>query len=143
MIENTHPTTRRARGLDALIPTSPDPAPTRDAPDAVRQLQWRELEAALFAITNAQFEYERNRDDEAGRMWVEDARRALGTLALSLADGPADEGYARLFSTIMTEPNVRSCRTAPFGGGWWQCVAHATKFREGERCPRRPTGSTT
>jgi len=97
----------RRRGLDALIPTSPDPAPTPDAPDAVRQLQWRELEAALFAITNAQFEYERNRDDEAGRMWVEDARRALGTLALSLADGPAAEGYARLFSTIMTEPNVR------------------------------------
>ncbi|NYE20526.1 hypothetical protein [Microbacterium immunditiarum] len=102
-------TPARRRGLDALIPTSPDPAP--DAPDAVRQLQWRELEAALFAITNAQFEYERNRDDEAGRMWIEDARRALGTLALSLADGPAAEGYARLFSTIMTEPNVRRAST--------------------------------
>jgi hypothetical protein len=86
------------RGLDALIPT----APAASAPDA-RVLQWKQLEAALFSLTNAQFEYERG-DLEAGRMHVDDARRALGTVALTMAEGPDAEGYARLFSAITDAP---------------------------------------
>lgn len=91
----------RPRGLDALIPTKPTP----DA-GAVRAMQWKQLEAALFSLTSAQFEYEHNRDDEAGRVHVEDCRRAIGALALTLADGPDAEGYARLFETILTPPSV-------------------------------------
>lgn len=90
---------RRARGLDALIPTSPQLAPSD-----VRKVQWAQLEAALFAITNAQFEYEHNRDDDAGATWIGDARAALGTLALLLSEGPDAEGYARLFAEIMAAP---------------------------------------
>jgi hypothetical protein len=92
---------RPGRGLDALIPTAP-PAD----PGVVRRVQWRQLEAALFSLTNAQFEYERG-EVEDGRTHVEDCRRALGALALSLADAPDAEGYARLFEAITTEPKVR------------------------------------
>lgn len=88
----------RPRGLEALIPTSP-------APD-VRAFQWSQLELALTAIRSAEFEYARD-DRDAGGMWLDDARRALGALALSLAEGPAAEGYARLFETILTEPSVK------------------------------------
>lgn len=80
----------------------------------VRALQWKQLEAALFSLTNAQFEYERavyepslvaaRKGSDAGRTHVEDCRRALGTLALTLADGPDAEGYARLFQAINTPP---------------------------------------
>lgn len=91
----------RPRGLDALIPT----AVATPAPD-VRMLQWKQLEAALFSLTNAQFEYERG-EHENGRTHVEDCRRAIGALALTLADGPDAEGYARLFDAIMTEPKVQ------------------------------------
>lgn len=121
------PAPSRGRGLDALIPTSPTPergmSPAYDAgyddgravAESVRKAQWRQLEAALFSLTNAQFEYERAGVDpenwlepvEAGRMHIEDCRRALGTLALTLADGPDAEGYARLFEAITTEPKVR------------------------------------
>ncbi len=68
-----------------------------------RVLQWRQIDAALTSLTNAQFEYERG-DDEAGRMHVEDCRRALGVVALSLSEGKDAEGYARLFGDIMREP---------------------------------------
>lgn len=89
--------TRNARGLDALIPTGPEETPP------VRQLQWRELEAALGHITRAQFEYARGNPID-GHMWLDDARRSLGVLALSLADGDDAEGYARLFGSILTTP---------------------------------------
>lgn len=73
----------------------------------VRAMQWKQLEAALFSLTNAQFEYENasgrpfpEEHLEAGRMHVEDCRRALGALALTLADGPDAEGYARLLDPV-------------------------------------------
>ena len=103
-VPNTHERVLRGaqrRGLDALIPTSPAPP----APDP-RKLAWAQLEAALFCITNAQFEYEHNRDHDAGSMWVNDARAALGTVALMLSEGPDAEGYARLFAEIMAAPTT-------------------------------------
>lgn len=73
-----------------------------------RVIQWRQIEAAFGSLVNAQFEYERDEPDrEAGRMHVEDCRRALGTLALTLADGPDAEGYARLFGEVMKAPTGR------------------------------------
>lgn len=73
--------------------------PTTD----VRAIQWKQLESALQHVTSAQFEYERGHVLE-GRIWLDDVRRALGTLALTLADGPDAEGYARLFEGILTPP---------------------------------------
>jgi hypothetical protein len=117
-IGRTPAPSRPGRGLEALIPTSPRPergiSPAYDAgyddgtaaSATVRKVQWRQLEAALFSLTNAQFEYERG-EVEDGRTHVEDCRRALGALALSLADAPDGEGYARLFEAITTEPKVR------------------------------------
>lgn len=103
-IGRTPAPSRPGRGLDALIPTAP-PAD----PGVVRRVQWRQLEAALFSLTNAQFEYERG-EVEDGRTHVEDCRSALGALALSLADAPDAEGYARLFEAITTEPSTtRRC----------------------------------
>jgi hypothetical protein len=93
----------RPRGLGALIPTEP-PTPAVTALD--KQFQWKQLNAALFAIRNAEFEYARG-DHEAAGVWMDDARHALGALALSLAEGPAADGYARLFETIVTPPQVR------------------------------------
>lgn len=80
--------------------TESQPAPS------VRDVQWKQLEAALQAIRLAEFEYSRH-DLDAGGMLLDDARRAIGALALTLADGPAAEGYARLFETILTPPSVR------------------------------------
>jgi hypothetical protein len=94
-----HEQIARPRGLDALIPTAPP------APD-VRGLQWSQLNLAFAAIRNAEFEFARGGLDEGG-MWLDDARRALGALALTLAEGPAAEGYARLFEQILTPPRVR------------------------------------
>lgn len=118
----------RGRGLDALIPTAPaEPArltytegyedgraaeATTHAEKHV--LQWKQIEAALFSLTNAQFEYEQaalavfpEAHIDAGKTHVEDCRRALGTLALTLADGPDAEGYARLFGEVMKAPTGR------------------------------------
>jgi hypothetical protein len=90
----------RPRGLDALIPTAPP------APD-VRRMQWSQLNLAFAAIRHAEFEFARGALDEGG-MWLDDARRALGALALTLAEGPAAEGYARLFESILTPPSGAS-----------------------------------
>lgn len=110
----------RGRGLDALIPTAPaEPArltysegyedgraaEARTHAEAL-EYQWRRLDAALQSLTNAQFEYERD-DDEAGRMHVEDCRRRIGEVALSLSGGKDAEGYARLFGEVMKAPTGR------------------------------------
>lgn len=69
----------------------------------VKQLQWSTLQEGLAYLSNAKFEYERG-NLEAGEMWIEDLRRSLGVLALTLAEGPDVEGYARLFGSILTPP---------------------------------------
>lgn len=70
----------------------------------VRAAQWRELEAALQPLTLAQFEYERGCAEDA-RVHVDDVRRALGALALLLADTPDAVGYARLLDAVLTPPS--------------------------------------
>lgn len=72
----------------------------------VPALQWRKLEGALQSLRLAEFELVRGNVDVGG-VHMDDVRRALGALALTLADGPAAEGYSRLFETILTPPSVR------------------------------------
>ena len=80
--------------------------PEADVPPAerIRRQQWRELDNALAYISHAQYQYEHG-DPDAGRMWLDDARRSLGALALLLAEGPDAEGYARLLDGILTPPS--------------------------------------
>ncbi len=84
----------------------------------VQVLQWKQIDAALASLGHAQFEYSRNHPEdaatateteryEAACTHMDDVRRALGTLALTLADGPDAEGYARLFGAILTDPKVQ------------------------------------
>ena len=73
--------------------------------ERVRRMQWRELDNALAYLGHAQFQYEHG-DLEAGRMWLDDARRALGALALLLAEGPDAEAYARLLEAVLTPPRT-------------------------------------
>lgn len=72
--------------------------------ERVRRMQWREVDNALAYLGHAQFQFEHG-DQEAGRMWLDDARRSLGALALLLAEGPDAEGYARLLDGILTPPS--------------------------------------
>lgn len=81
----------------------PDPTPA----DSVRKARWREIENALTYIGLAEFEYERD-DFKAGRTWLEDARRALGALALLMSDDLAAEGYARLLDATLTPPRTEA-----------------------------------
>lgn len=84
--------------------------PAAPGPD-IRGLQFRELNNALAYLSHAQFHYERGQDED-GRMWLDDARRSLGGVALLLADGPDAEGYARLLEAVLTRPSVRKCTCA-------------------------------
>ena len=81
----------------------PEPEPTPE--ERVRRARYRELENTLTYIGLAEFEYERD-ECRAARLWMQDARRSLGALALLLADGPDAEGYARLLDGILTPPQT-------------------------------------
>ena len=51
------------------------------------------------------------RDDfKAGRLWLDDTRRALGALALLMSDDIAAEGYARLLDATLTPPRTEAER---------------------------------
>lgn len=69
-----------------------------------RELQWKLLSDTLAYLTNAQFCYEKTEPID-GLMWINDARRALGSLALLLAEGPDAEAYARLLESVLTPPS--------------------------------------
>lgn len=73
--------------------------------ERVRRMQWRKVDNALAYLGHAQFQYEHG-DQDAGRMWLDDARRALGALALLLAEGPDAEAYARLLDAVLTPPRA-------------------------------------
>ena len=73
--------------------------------ERARKARWREVENALTYIGLAQFEYERD-DFKAGRTWLDDARRALGALALLMSDDLAAVGYARLLDATLTPPRT-------------------------------------
>ena len=77
--------------------------------ERARKLRWTELENALTYIGLAQFEYERD-DFKAGRLWLDDTRRALGALALLMSDDIAAEGYARLLDATLTPPRTEAER---------------------------------
>ena len=83
------------------------PQPDQAPDDSVRKARWREIENALTYIGLAEFEYERD-DFKAGRTWLEDARRALGALALLMSDDLAAEGYARLLDATLTPPRTEA-----------------------------------
>lgn len=85
----------------------PESEPTPE--ERARKLRWTELENALTYIGLAQFEYERD-DFKAGRLWLDDARRALGALALLMSDDIAAEGYARLLDATLTPPRTEAER---------------------------------
>lgn len=86
---------------------TPEPESTPEA--RARKLRWTELENALTYIGLAQFEYERD-DFKAGRLWLDDTRRALGALALLMSDDIAAEGYARLLDATLTPPRTEAER---------------------------------
>ena len=67
----------------------PEPEPTPE--ERVRRARYRELENTLTYIGLAEFEYERD-ECRAARLWMQDARRSLGALALLSA--PASEALA-------------------------------------------------
>lgn len=72
--------------------------------ERIRRMQWKEIDNALAYIGHAQLMYEKD-DPETGRMWLDDTRRALGALALLLAEGPDAEAYARLLEAVLTPPH--------------------------------------
>lgn len=77
----------------------------------IRDLQWKELQAALGYVTSAEFEYGRG-NEEAGAMWLGDVRRSLGVLALLISDAPDVIGYAKLLGHVLTDPQVGGVRRA-------------------------------
>lgn len=89
------------------MPVEFTPEPEQTPEEHARKLRWKELENALTYLSQAQFEYERD-DFRAGRMWLDDARRALGALALLMSEDIAAEGYARLLTATLTPPRTEA-----------------------------------
>lgn len=77
-----------------------EPAPAPDLTAA----RWHELKAALHAVNMADFEAMRG-DLEAASMYLDDARRALGGVALLLSDNPDAQGYAHLLHHVLGGPS--------------------------------------
>lgn len=70
---------------------------------------WTTLQRGLFCLNNAAFETHRPEgpDLEAADMWLDDLRRAIGELALALADAEtsAAEGYRLLAEAVVAPPH--------------------------------------
>lgn len=72
--------------------------------EQVKTARWRELQRALFCVNNADFEIGRG-NLEAGAIWLDDARRAIGAVALLCGADPDAEGYARLLNDVLAHPH--------------------------------------
>ncbi|SDO77783.1 hypothetical protein SAMN04487848_2062 [Microbacterium sp. ru370.1] len=75
----------------------PTPAPT------IETARWHELQAALHCVNMAASAIGRH-DEEVALVYIEDARRALGGVALLLTDGPDAQGYMHLLRHVLEGP---------------------------------------
>lgn len=77
----------------------PDPTPAPDLTAA----RWHELKAALHSVNMADFEAMRGNLVDAS-MHLDDARRAIGGVALLLSDEPDARSMAHLLNHVLGGP---------------------------------------